>query len=486
MHKYLFILLLVCLHVCVRGQNVPTLDSLGLPHPTQAKAIRYWFDNDANSAQSVNPTTGRHLILEVSSLMEGLHTIHFQVIDTDNTAGHVASAMFLKTGNDGQSATASAKKLLYWFDDETDIKDVDVSGNVQMVDASSLMEGLHTLHFQVLCSDGQVTPVSSSMFLRVSPDEESGTAKSLRYWFDEDPSVKEIAIGNGVHSLDASHLLGGIHTLHYQLVDNKGKVTTPISRIFMKDDNQFVENNRITKYRYWLNDNVANVQTVTIDHADNPYRLIDMLPMQEEPIRVSCFHFEVTEGVATLYAKNTFHIRFHDARGYFKDDECLFIDYRVKQEVTALEWLEPGTRTTTPRPADDEIKWYKVNAKNGDSLQFKLDRAATIQLFAPSGKEVYHVDGEESVEWGGCYAKESGTYYFALHSVTSQQGTTVSIDYDLIEADPNAIEMTECEKESDTAIYDLQGRRVEKSAIPKKGIYIVTGRRSKAQKVMKD
>ncbi|MBR5061474.1 MAG: hypothetical protein IKX24_04940 [Prevotella sp.] len=59
-------------------------------------------------------------------------------------------------------------------------------------------------------------------------------------------------------------------------------------------------------------------------------------------------------------------------------------------------------------------------------------------------------------------------------------------EFVLNRTDPNVIEIAEINKgDKGDTYYDLQGRRVEKSAIPKKGIYIVTGRRSKAQKIMK-
>ena len=37
------------------------------------------------------------------------------------------------------------------------------------------------------------------------------------------------------------------------------------------------------------------------------------------------------------------------------------------------------------------------------------------------------------MKWGGLHARENGTFYLALHDVTAQQGTTVSIDYNHID-----------------------------------------------------
>lgn len=505
MRKYLLLIIALCLQLAARGQTILSLDDIdlsGLPQPTQAKALRYWFDDDAGSVQTTTQLSGTQT-LDVSGLTEGLHTLHYQVMGTDGQAYFIASAFFLKTGTSTDTESPMAKKLMYWFDDETAIQSVDVTGGVQFLDASGLMEGLHTLHYQVLCDNGQMTPAISTMFLRLSVDTGTATAKSLRYWFDESQDATETAITDGVQQLDASWLTEGLHTIHYQivdsndalstpvssiflkmdasassvakslrywydddattvsatsvaggtqmldvsalqaglhtlnyqLVDNEGKLGTPVTRIFFKDFDKVIADgeNRVMKYQYWLNSNTTGMQTVMLDNATNPYQLISLLPMQKEPIHSDCFQFEVTDGQPTIYAKNIFHIRFHDATDYFVDGDKPFVDYSVKQEVTDVEWLESGVRVTTSKPTTDAIKWYCLAAEPGDSLQLRLDRAATVQLFAPSGKEVFAVSGAEAVKWFGCHVWEEGTFYVALHDVTATYGNTITLDYNHID-----------------------------------------------------
>ena len=98
----------------------------------------------------------------------------------------------------------AAEKLLYWFDDETTIQQTNMDGGVQLLDASGLTEGLHTLHYQVLCSNGQMTPAMSSIFLRMNSDAETAVAGSLRYWFDEEQTATETAVIEGVQMLDGA------------------------------------------------------------------------------------------------------------------------------------------------------------------------------------------------------------------------------------------------------------------------------------------
>lgn len=463
---------------------------------TAAKQLRYWFDDDAATLKTITATGGAQT-LDASSLMDGLHTVHYQVVGSDNAAYHIVSALFMKMGSG--SETITAKKLMYWFDDETAITTADVSGGVQMLDASRLMDGLHTLHFQVLCSNGMLTSATSALFMRMNIDAQATTARQLRYWFDDaqtatttsitagattldakqlteglhtvhyqivdsrgavcPPSsalfmkmdaatagtqasklrywfdddattLKVIDVAKGTQTLDVSTLLTGLHTLCYQLVDSEGKVSTPYTRLFMKAFDKVVPDgqNRVTKYQYWLNSNSAAMQTVTLNAATNPYTLISLLPMPKEPIHSDCFHFEMTNGKPTVYAKNIFHIRFHDAAGYFADSDRPFIDYSVKQEVTGAELLQPNSQQTFSRVSNNGIKWFFFEAEPGDSVAFRSSQAITLQVFSPSGKELFSTSGSESVKYGGCHVFDRGVYYVAVHDVKGSQ-QNITLDY---------------------------------------------------------
>lgn len=436
MRKYLFLLIALCLQIAARGQtSLADIDLSGLPKPTQAKALRFWFDDDAESVKTY-AVSGSAYTLDVANLTDGLHTLHCQVVDTDGQTAYVSSDVFLKMRSRTDTTTVTANKLVYWFDDETTFQTVAMDGGIQQIDASRLSDGLHTVHYLVQCSDGQLTMAASAVFLRMNIDKETTVASSLRYWFDDDAStVRTTNVSGGTQMLDVNDLQAGLHTLNYQLIDSEGKVGIPVTRIFMKNfgrvsgDGQYF----VTKYKYWLNSNTEGVKTAEVESTANPYTLYALLPVEQQPIRSECFHFEVTDGQPTVYAKNDFHVRFFGSQGYIDEGERKFVDYSVKVEVTDIELLESGVRATMAKPADNAIKWYKVEAERGDSLQFKLNRAATIQLFAPSGELLFSASGAESTQWGGCHAKEDGTFYLALHDVTAQQGNTVSIDYNHID-----------------------------------------------------
>lgn len=413
--------------MATRGQtitNLTDIDISGLPQATQANAFRYWFDEDDNNVNTISSSSVQ--MLDVVDLTDGLHTIHYQVLDTNGQASYIASGLFLKMG---VSIAIKASKLMFWFDDETTISDVDISQGIQMLDASILTDGLHTIHYQILCNNGQMTPTMSSMFFRMSADAETTVAKSLRYWFDDDSTtVIETNVAHGTHTLDVLNLPMGLHALHYQLIDSKGEVTAPVSRLFLKSFDKMLPDgvNHITKYQYWLNKNSRTMQTVELSNADNPYTLIALLPMQKEPIQSSLFHFEITNGQPTIYSKNIFHIRFHDARDYFKDDEKTFIDYSVKQIVEPVGELQ--TTQTFSKIGNNDIRWYTLQVAQGDTVAFRLSQPATLQVFAPSGNEVFKTSESASVKWDGIHTWEDGTYYVAVHDVTGSQNN-MTLDY---------------------------------------------------------
>jgi len=431
--------LIVCTFVAAKGQTIDYPDLSGLPQQVKAKGLRYWFDSNVGNILTVNGTSDTYFI-DVSALKAGIHTVHYQVVDDNDAVAGMSSAVFLKVQNDiAMPANSTASQLRYWFDQETQILYSDEVNGIRMVDVSTLDDGLHTIHYQIIDNLGKVSTPASSTFLKfgfsTNGPSDPVPAKSIRYWFDGDLSTLQVTnIANTLQTIDLSDMPPGIHTLYYQLVDVNDNVGTPATSVFLKNfEKQNTESNRITKYEYWMNSDLSSLQTTTVANAATPYLLTGLFPMPIEQLRSSYFHLEIVDGAPVIYAKNDFHIRFHDARGYFVHDSKPFVDYSVSQAVTDIGLLEPGVRATTERPAENVIKWYKVSVERGDSLQFKLDRAASLQLFAPSGEEVYNVSGAASVRFGGIHAYETGTYYLALHDVTATKGSTVSIDYNLID-----------------------------------------------------
>lgn len=393
---------------------------------------RCWFDNDYTTLQTGNDI-GSTLLLDVTDLKDGYHVLHVQVDGAAGAASKAITKTFIKIpqteGTDYLTCLCHVDDHLYKQERITSHNGV-VEWNF---DVSSLPQGFHRVFIQVVTASGAASGAYQAFFLRETTRSEFAEMKCV-YAIDGAEFYTEagqVTDGTYHFDLDVSALDDGLHRLTYMLSNGKGVETKTQTQFFMKTP---LGGNGITEYWYWLNEqDEQQAHKVTLPERQNPFSLITLLPVESQPIRSSLFEFRVEQGQPAIYAKNDIHIRFYDAAGRFTDANKQYVDESVRQEVTDAEWLESGVTTTTDKPVENAIKWYKVEAEKGDSLQFKLNRAATIELFSPSGNELYSASGAESTNWGGCHAEENGTFYVALHDVSAQQGTTVSIDYEHID-----------------------------------------------------
>lgn len=448
MRKYLFLFAwLACLPLVTRGQTLEDPDFTALLQPVGVQSVQYWFDEDANSLKTANDLSGNYSF-DVSTLEDGLHTVHCLVKGVDGELYGASSQTFLVLKGEALPPHASLEgaQLKYWFDENGGVLQTATGlSGVYTPDVSALADGLHVIHYVVIGADGKAYSTGADTFIKMAEmlNDEVITAvkaKGVTYWFDDDVANKKTSTDlSGTYSLDVSALEDGLHVLHYHVVGEDDLPYGITSTMFLKDAAQYVvhEPARITKYMYWLNNDGNTAKTVTLDKPTSPYTLMSLLPLERMPIRSSVFHFQVDDGVPTIYAKNTFNIRFYDSNDYFwdsfLDNERTYIDYSVSHQVTDAEQLESGQTVTIDRPAENTIKWYLLTAESGDSLEFRLDRAATMQLFSPSGKEVYTVSGAESVKVGGCHVWENGTFYLALHDMTATSGNTIRLNYNHID-----------------------------------------------------
>ncbi len=427
--------------------------------PVAAAQVQYWFDSDVDNTQIQEGLSGSY-VLDVSQLSDGLHTLHYQVTGTDGFVYAIASDVFLKMENSiseyVEAPAVAATQVQYWFDDDVDNMQIHkgLSGSY-VLDVSQLSDGLHTLHYQVTGTDNIIYALSSEVFLKMANSlaepyiETAMVAKKMKYWFDTDISSAVLTdVANSLQTIDVSALPSGLHTLYYQIVYEDGNVSPAATGIFLKNyvEAQAEGENSITKYQYWLNDNSTTLQTVTLDATVNPYTLIALLPMQKVPLSSGCFHFEVKDGMPMMYAKNDFHIRFHDAAGYFVDsDSRQFIDYSISQNVEPVQSLEGYMGTVSlNKPDSNDVVWYTIHAEPGDTVAFCSSQATTIQVFAPSGAEVFKTSESASVNWGGIHTWESGTYYLAVHDVTgSKEEMTLEYmhmdKYDVVDWDVHTV-----------------------------------------------
>lgn len=392
----------------------------------------YWFDNEPTAYEA--PNLNGLFNVDVSSLSDGFHQFSFIASQSGSGLANPSTCYFLKIAqvaeNDSLTCLCSVDRQL------RHIEKLPQQGGVIHwdLDMQDISDGIHHIQLQAVTKSGALSNSYSTYFMRLTSMEELSEMRCVYAIDGSSMNSNSNVVGHdGCYhfDLDLSDLEEGLHYISFLLHNERGTSTKVQTRFFLKTP---LGGNGITQYQYWLNDeSIEQAKTVTLPEKVNPLQLMSLLPVESRLLRSLQFHFDTSSGKPMVYAKNTIHLRFYDSAMRFSDAAKDYVDYSVGQEVNVIKTLESGVRESTSKPEENQIKWYSVTAERGDSLSFKTDIAATLQLFSPSGQEVYSASGYEVMQWNGCHAEENGTYYLALHDVTATEGEAICIDYEHID-----------------------------------------------------
>lgn len=388
-------------------------------------SYRYWIDNDQATMKS-GKLTGESMMFDVSDLTDGFHVITLQV-DGNGGSSIPANRMFIKIP---QTEGVSELTCMCTIDGKVYKQEkVASSGGVVdwSLDVSPLSQGLHRIQVQVFTPSGAATDIYDSFFFRTTMDGELQNM-NLVYSIDggEHKSIKG-SYNNGMFhfDMDVASIEDGLHNMTYMLASETGTSTKVNSAFFMKTP---VGGPGIISYKYWLNDYEDETRYVKLEERKNPFDLITLLPVDTCPIRSSCFHFEIQDdGTPMVYAKNDIHFQFYDVSNRVAEAHKQYVDYNVGETITDFTLLESG-KCNIEKPGENEVRWFKIEVCEGDTIAFRSDQATSIQVFSPTGKEIYSVSGYESTNWSGCHTWEDGVHYVAVHDVQGIQ-TNVTLEY---------------------------------------------------------
>lgn len=408
-----------------------------------------WFDDDRSTMQSGTDVNGT-IVLDVSQLEDGFHQLHVQVEGRGNAVSTTTTHGFVKIP---QVKGVDYLTCLCMVDGEL-FRQEEVSANNDLLhwdfDVSALPQGLHHVRIQVVSPSGVASTSYQSFFMRVPMSAELAGMKCI-YAIDGSEFYTEagqMVDGTFHFDLDVASLEDGLHHISYMLSNGRGVHTVAKTQFFVKTP---IGGNGISEYWYWLNEqSESQAQKIRLCERRNPFELISLLPVESQPIRSSCFAFRMENGHPVIYAKNDIHLRFIDAAGRAADIAKQYVDESVRESVVDITPLNAGDNKTMTTPVENEIRWYKVVALRGDSLAFKTDSPCTIQLFSPTGEELYVASGSNAVCFGGAYAPEDGEYYLALHDVTARNCSNLSVAYQhidkyaVLEYSPNELGVLPC------------------------------------------
>lgn len=392
--------------------------------------IKYWFDGHHESATYI-PGGSLMQDIDVSSLSDGLHTVTVQPIG--NIPSSTRSAIFIKVP---QLINVDHLTCLTSIDGEVVSTDVICTkdGIIQYeIPLTGVSQGLHSLCVQAVTPSGAATPAVNCYFLRHLTGNEMGRLQCL-YSIDGAPAMKsagQFNSGDFHFDIDVQELTNDIHNITYMLMAENGSVSDIKTAFFIKTPQG---GNGLVMYRYWLNNDEAEVNEVRLDSKAQKITITDLIPLASQPLRSSNFKFEIKQnGEPWIYARNDFHFRAFGVDGRNVESTKTYTDYAVSQKVEDVTELTGIGSISMSRPADNGICWFKINSEIGDSITLKANNACTIQMFSPSGQEIYSVRESEAVNIGGVHIYEDGDYYVAVHDVTSQNVRNLTLDYEHID-----------------------------------------------------
>ena len=380
----------------------------------------YWFDQDYSNRQSGN-ISGENLLIDVAGLDEGFHQINIQTGE-DNKA-KLETYYFYKLPL--QNGEEFSMVYTYWFDqDYSNGQSGSVGNGNLLIDVANLDEGFHQINIQT--GEDNKAKLETYYFYKLPLQNGEEFSMVYTYWFDQDYSNGQSgSVGNGNLLIDVANLDEGFHQINIQIGENnKAKLET---YCFYKDS---YNTTLLTKYEYWLNGDYSTTQITELSPHSDTLTLVTLLPVASQPIRSSCFQFDYNGGSPIVYAKNDISFRFWDTERKYTERSFKYIDENVADTIVA-DTLERDTTKNISAPNNNSIHWFKLYAETGDSLSFHTDKSCHLQLFAPSGEEVFASQDEKSLSWNGCHAWEDGVYYLAVHDASSAE-TQVSVSYQWI------------------------------------------------------
>ena len=242
------------------------------------------------------------------------------------------------------TAQATVNKCEYWFDyaydSRTPISITD--GNwVQQLDVGTLQPGLHVMAYHVGTSDGRWSPVLVKNILVPQPSSlEENVLKTYEYWVDHDfeHKVSGDVAASGIIDLniDFSALSPGLHNIAFRVLDANGHASSIIVKNFLVPEPLSMAENGLSKYRYWIDRDVANMVEVDAP-ADGIISFdVDASALSEGPHELS---YQVIDKVGHVSATSSHHFLKETIQG---DGKLIAIDYWFNDEPRQRITIDPA------------------------------------------------------------------------------------------------------------------------------------------------
>jgi PKD repeat protein len=209
-----------------------------------------WFDSDYSTRINISTPSSADIFyksdIDVSALENGLHTIHFRFL-SDNLWSSPSSSFFLKKDAANVVPLNKIVACQYWYNTDLstggqiDLPDEVNSSLDNIIDVSTLNEGLNTIHVRFLDNNSHWSSVVSKFIIKYNSGKLISDNKitGYRYWFNDG----EINSGTLKDSIVSLHLFDtlkmqaiekGEYIVHMQFKDSQNKWSSVIHDTIQK------------------------------------------------------------------------------------------------------------------------------------------------------------------------------------------------------------------------------------------------------------
>lgn len=397
----------------VRGDDLPAVTG------------QYWFDN-AGERHAFTPGSFE---ITTDGLPDGLHTLHAYVGD-GVAVSSTHTRWFLKHVGLRQGDEIKASFYIDGHQFQDHELQVGANGIVNVdLDMSAVDLGVHTIGVSLSSPEGLPMGYRYGVFMRVPTELQTSTFSGYYYLDGKYIGKLDTQASDGVYhlDLDASSLSSGLHSVTAYLASPYGMASSPLTSWFIRIPE---EGEGVKQYDYWVNDDVASLKTEVLPEVANPFGLISLIDVPEQPFRSASYTFAIEDQAPAFYASNDFTVRFTDPDGRVSTASRNYTDVRVRKEPEAISDIADGTRIPTGVIRENTIKLYQFDAETGDSIGVRLDRAAMLEVYDPQAGTLIKVSGADATDRRTFTARKTGRYYVAVHDVVN--GNSANIDFSFV------------------------------------------------------
>jgi hypothetical protein len=236
-------------------------------------SYQYWIDNDYGSKTyvSVTPTENLELNTTVSleTITDGLHSFNIRFRDDKNRWSITSSDFFYYN----ELTANNINSYQYWFDNDysTQTTATVTTAEELLLDTAipieTISDGLHLFSIRFKDDKGTWSIPQNQYFYYNNLTDSNVVA--YQYWFDNDIDTNELVAiiptqqMELIESVPIDNIEEGLHVFSIRFKDNKGHWSIPVNQYFYKANH--VTDNKITAYRYWINDDIDNAIHVSIN-----------------------------------------------------------------------------------------------------------------------------------------------------------------------------------------------------------------------------